>query len=106
MTNICRFHIPALGTLQDIYQEFNSILMVKLAQKLPAEQLAELLQGYKLHCGKGGEVIFASEFSAYDYFNGGDSVLDLELDGDEKVQAEDGTLTENPFFSKELWSAL
>lgn len=43
MTNICRFHIPASGTLQDIYQEFNSILMVKFAQKLPAEQLANLL---------------------------------------------------------------
>lgn len=74
--------------------------MARFARKLPEEQLADLLQSYKLRCGRGGEPIFASEFSAYDYFGGGDSILDLELDGEEKIQAEDGTLTENPVFDR------
>lgn len=32
--------------------------------------------------------------------------MDLELEGEAKITAEDGTVTDNPFFSKELWASL
>ena len=75
-----RFSIPADGLLQDLYKEFGVLLTKRFMNQLDEIQLSQLLQGYKLRNGRGGQQIFASEFEAFEYFCGGDAVLDMEVD--------------------------
>ncbi|CAL5991410.1 Conserved_hypothetical protein [Hexamita inflata] len=66
--------------IEDIFKELNVLFIKQFGQSQNEEQLSNLLQSYKLRNGRGGQIIFASEFEAYDYFNGADAVLDFEVE--------------------------
>ena len=76
-----RFHIPSDAPLQDVFREFNVLLLRRFQKSCSEEILSELLLGgYRLRSGRGGPEIFASSLPAYDHFCGADALLELEVD--------------------------